>query len=660
MGLLNVYQMRTMRPYINYRFKCNIWPFDGGFVNSNPYYEYTIKKVKLPTFKLNTENKISFGNTAFVIPIIDFGDTSLDITFEEDDVMNVFELLCGFYGKDTYKSAKMQLVCVKIDQFDETMINLVDSKLYLCRMKEFSQPSFNNNGRGAPVEISASFNVVYIYQGDASESGFDYNYKSDSITRPEDADEKYFEEEMKKQSKTAEELYKKKEEEQKQRMLKYVQEGYAKYKVKALENLKEKKTEESKKILSDGSDLLKTYASGYSLIKDGVDYSKSDAKYAGNDLLLFSEMFNVDLSDGVDDNERARIKEGIASTRKDFAKRLKDEGKTDAEIKEFFDSDAGRFLSNEVAENIVNTAVAYGQAQQNIDLLNNVENAIDLEANLKTIYGDNFDDVLLREEMNLDLEASKTPDLTHTASGKQLEATGAYGVENITKEKLMGVAKAEFLGTNKAGRPEGPVDLAYMNYHDGGAQKGNFGMGNTQKYLENIGLGSEKFTLINTTTKKTYTGTLQELTDVMKSAGDCANSTASVWRLDEKSAKRIEQVSMGHVADAMMTSIDPEILGAMDYVTLGGVAHIEYGSGGSLRRLGSYLNEHKEEVIEELKRNNGQFSDEFVNEMMKDRRVRNSLYVEWTVKEGVHKGERNYADRRGRLTGKYGYGHGTL
>ena len=237
MGLLNVYQMRTMRPYINYRFKCNIWPFDGGFVNSNPYYEYTIKKVKLPTFKLNTENKISFGNTAFVIPVIDFGDTSLDITFEEDDVMNVFELLCGFYGKDTYKSAKMQLVCVKIDQFDETMINLVDSKLYLCRMKEFSQPSFNNNGRGAPVEISASFNVVYIYQGDASESGFDYNYKSDSITRPEDDNEKYFEEEMKKQSKTAEEIYKKKEEEQKQRMLKYVQEGYEKYKPKALEKL---------------------------------------------------------------------------------------------------------------------------------------------------------------------------------------------------------------------------------------------------------------------------------------------------------------------------------------------------------------------------------------------------------------------------------------
>lgn len=656
--------MRRMRPYINYRFKCNIWPFDGGFVNSNPYYEYTIKKVKLPTFKLNTENKISFGNTAFVIPVIDFGNTSLDITFEEDDVMNVFELLAGFFGNCVYDSTKMKLVCVKIDQFDETMLNLVDSKIYLCRLREFSQPNFNNNGRGAPVEITASFNVVYIYQGDASESGFDYNYKSDSITRSEDDNEKYFEEEMKKQSKTAEEVYKKKEEEQKQRMLKYLQSDYDKYKRKALEKLKEKKIEESKKILSEGSDLLKTFASDYSVLRDGFDLSKADNKYAGNDLLLFSEMFNVDLSDGVDDNERARIKERIASTRKNYTKRLKEEGKTDAEIKEFYESDTGKFVtkffSDEVAENIVNTAVAYGQAQQNIDLLNNTQNAVDLETNLKTIYGDKFDDELLREEMNLDLKASKSPDLSHISQGKQLEATGAYGVENITKEKLMGVAKAEFLGTNKAGRPEGPVDLVYMNYHDGGAQKGNFGMGNTQKYLENIGLGSEKFTMINTTTKQTYTGTLQELTDVMKNAGDCANSTASVWKLDEKSAKQIEQVSMGHVADAMMTSIDPEILGAMDYVTLGGVAHIEYGSGGSLRRLGSYLNEHKEEVIEELKRNNGQFSDEFVNEMMKDRRVRNSLYVEWTVKEGVHKGERNYADRRGRLTGKYGYGHGTL
>lgn len=642
--------MRTMRPYINYRFKCNIWPFDGGFVNSNPYYEYTIKKVKLPTFKLNTENKISFGNTAFVIPIIDFGDTSLDITFEEDDVMNVFELLCGFYGKDTYKSAKMQLICVKIDQFDETMINLVDSKLYLCRMKEFSQPSFNNNGRGAPVEISASFNVVYIYQGDASESGFDYNYKSDSITRPEDDNEKYFEEKMKKQSKTAEELYKKKEEEQKQKMLKYVQAGYEKYKPKALEKLKEKKKAEIEKTRNQAKQDLISNAKLYSDLTDSVNgniiSSKSLSQYAGNDNLLFNDVFGVDINDGIDDAERKQIRKRATELLKEAKKITSPEDWDGVSI-------------DQMVNTLVQQTIAYGQAQQNIDLLDNAKNVVDLEANLKTIYGDKFDDELLREEMNLDLEASKTPDLGHTAPGKQLEATGAYGVKNITKEKLMGVAKAEFLGTNKAGRPEGPVDLAYMNYHDGGAQKGNFGMGNTQKYLENIGLGSEKFTLINTTTKKTYTGTLQELTDVMKSAGDCANSTASVWRLDEKSAKRIEQVSMGHVADAMMKSIDPEILGAMDYVTLGGVAHIEYGSGGSLTRLGSYLNEHKEEVIEELKRNNGQFSDEFVNEMMKDRRVRNSLYVEWTVKEGVHKGERNYADRRGRLTGKYGYGHGT-
>ena len=75
MGLLNVYQMRAMRPHINYRFKCNIWSYEGNFIPTNNYFEYTFKKVKLPTFKLETENKISFGNTAYVIPIINFAET---------------------------------------------------------------------------------------------------------------------------------------------------------------------------------------------------------------------------------------------------------------------------------------------------------------------------------------------------------------------------------------------------------------------------------------------------------------------------------------------------------------------------------------------------------------------------------------------------------
>lgn len=249
--------MREMRPYINYRFKCNIWGYEGNFVPAGSYFEYTVKKVKLPAFKIDTENKISFGNTAYVIPIINFADTSLDITFEEDENMSVFEMLCGFYGNNLFNSAKMKLICIKIDQFDETMMNRVDSKLYLCRLKEFSQPNFNNNGRGVPVEITASFNVVYIYQGDAKESGF--KYEKDAITRPDDEDIKYFTDEMKAQSKKAEELYKKKEEEQKQRMLKYLQSDYEKYKENALQNMKKEqlaKAQEKHKAASDALNIL--------------------------------------------------------------------------------------------------------------------------------------------------------------------------------------------------------------------------------------------------------------------------------------------------------------------------------------------------------------------------------------------------------------------
>jgi hypothetical protein len=429
MGLLNVYQMRTMRPYINYRFKCNIWPFDGGFVNSNPYYEYTIKKVKLPTFKLNTENKISFGNTAFVIPIIDFGDTSLDITFEEDDVMNVFELLCGFYGKDTYKSAKMQLVCVKIDQFDETMINLVDSKLYLCRMKEFSQPSFNNNGRGAPVEITASFNVVYIYQGDASESGFDYNYKSDSITRPEDDNEKYFEEEMKKQSKTAEEVYKKKEEEQKQRMLKYVQDSYIKYKDKAVSNLHKETLKKEKEKFTAANEALEQYTNivfnaiiskenSNKGIKEWSDRIKQErisvsGEKPKTDFEILADILDVDLSDGIDSSEKNSLLEFYGANEEE-----------------------SKLLSQVIDK--------YSDAKINTNLLSEAESGKEEDA-LKTVFennGQSYDNELLREEINLSIKDSnnssdperalraKSPK-TQAIQDAEKEAAAATGVSYL-------------------------------------------------------------------------------------------------------------------------------------------------------------------------------------------------------------------------------------
>ena len=41
-------------------------------------------------------------------------------------------------------------------------MDVVDKRVYVCRLKEHGMPSFNNNGFGSPVEITATFNVVYV------------------------------------------------------------------------------------------------------------------------------------------------------------------------------------------------------------------------------------------------------------------------------------------------------------------------------------------------------------------------------------------------------------------------------------------------------------------------------------------------------------------
>lgn len=411
--------MRTMRPYINYRFKCNIWGYEGNFVPAGSYYEYTVKKVKLPTFKLDTENKISFGNTAYVIPIINFSDTSLDITFEEDENMSVFEMLCGFYGNNMFDSAKMKLICIKVDQFDETMMNRVDSKLYLCRLKEFSQPNFNNNGRGAPVEITASFNVVYIYQGDAKDSGF--KYEEDVITRPDDEDIKYYEAEMKAQSKKA-------EEEQKQRMLKHVQDSYAKYKNKAVANLHKETLDKEKEKLAAANEALNIYTNdvfnkiinsnnkGLNEWSDRIRQERISVpgQNAKTDFEILADILDIDLSDGIDSSEKNSL------------------------LKFYGDDEEKTKLLSQVID-------VYSDARINTNLLSDVEPGKE-EAALKTVFENNdesYDNELLRQEMIL-----------ANASGTRASGSG-----------LRGLSKADKL-TGKVNGQEYTVDIVGSKDYD--------------------------------------------------------------------------------------------------------------------------------------------------------------------------------------------------
>lgn len=180
MPLVNVYNyLSSVKPHITYRFNCDIWPYnyldnnresDGGYERRS----FTIKKITQPTFKLDTEAKKYYGNTQFVIPVFKFGDTEMSITFEETDNMEVYRFLCNCYGQIAYmRSAVSNLINIEVTQFDETMHNAVDRKHYIATLKSFENPSFNNNGYGSPVEISADFYVLYVYDEPLSNEKID-------------------------------------------------------------------------------------------------------------------------------------------------------------------------------------------------------------------------------------------------------------------------------------------------------------------------------------------------------------------------------------------------------------------------------------------------------------------------------------------------------
>ena len=166
MGLINILNIQNLRPHINYRFSAEIWPnaAEGDKIKEYTKFQYTVKKITQPVYRLNTENKKVYGNTAYVVPVFKYGETSLEITFEETDTMEVFKQLCTWMGPNLHKGYLPPLINIRVTQFNESMVDVVDKKVYVCRLKEHGMPSFNNNGFGSPVEITATFNVVYVME----------------------------------------------------------------------------------------------------------------------------------------------------------------------------------------------------------------------------------------------------------------------------------------------------------------------------------------------------------------------------------------------------------------------------------------------------------------------------------------------------------------
>lgn len=179
MGLLNVYSFnKTIKPHIAYRFKVTFFYNKGAEeIESLTYY---VKSVELPIWNMNTENRQRFGNTQYVIPIFDFGQSTLKIVFMETDKMSVTYFLNGFLFNNIenadmeanlWNNCAPKIIKIKIDELDQSMRNTVVSNIYACHLKRLSSPNFSNLNFGTPIEVEAEFVVRYKLNSIAEEIG---------------------------------------------------------------------------------------------------------------------------------------------------------------------------------------------------------------------------------------------------------------------------------------------------------------------------------------------------------------------------------------------------------------------------------------------------------------------------------------------------------
>lgn len=179
MGLLNVYSYsKTINPHIAYRFKVTFFYNKGAEeITSLTYY---VKSVELPVWNMNTETRQRFGNTQYVIPTFDFGQSTLKIVFLENDGMNVSYFLNGFLfnyrenldgNMNLWNNCASEILKIKIDELDPSMRGTIVSNIYACHLKRLSTPHFTSLSYGAPVEVEAEFVVRYKINSIETEIG---------------------------------------------------------------------------------------------------------------------------------------------------------------------------------------------------------------------------------------------------------------------------------------------------------------------------------------------------------------------------------------------------------------------------------------------------------------------------------------------------------
>ena len=201
---------------------------------------------------------------------------------------------------------------------------------------------------------------------------------------------------------------------------------------------------------------------------------------------------------------------------------------------------------------------------------------------------------------------------------KERPLEGRLGQTKITQHVFDNFFESEIYN-GSIGIKEGNINSFYHNKMDGKSNPSglNFGGGNTAFMMKNVIKYDKPIVIQHKLTKEQYRGYIDDIISWSNGRNDL-ESVWSQWILEENSAKDIDKTIKRYYIKKLK-QIDPEVLANMDKSTIKGMLHLEYAAGGSLFYLAKAIDKNKKDVLNELKFNDGRFSEYFMDKwIMKD------------------------------------------
>lgn len=161
---LNVYGFQSdFKPHLGHQFKVVI-----SGTNSDAQPDITsqlVKSIKLPEMGMNVEKR-NYGTTSLGLSVFTFAEQSIDITFTETesfDVLNTFIACLGWTSNQAINH-----FYIFVEEYDETMLNLIRKYVYTARVCEVGQPSWQRTGSASFIELTVKFLVLSANISDVS------------------------------------------------------------------------------------------------------------------------------------------------------------------------------------------------------------------------------------------------------------------------------------------------------------------------------------------------------------------------------------------------------------------------------------------------------------------------------------------------------------